>query len=296
MTTRLITAEELLSAPTGFDWADTAESIGASGAIEAIEQLRVIERASAWASKYCFGNIGRLDATTDTETARLVSGMLKAFVDNQGWLWMRTDYFPILSVSSVQWAIATAGVGTPTFNALDVTKLQIYGEGFRLQRIADLSQDWTWLRWGSLVKWTYVNGWPNAMLSADMPSQSYPASVNVAVDTSLGMTATAGAIGNSLEIYDGAQSEIVTVTAVPDATHFTASFQYQHFLGVGISALPSDVKEAVIFACLHFSRQRGTDAVTFVGGGGAPEPARMAGMSDALAEAEALLDGYRRQI
>ena len=296
MTTRLITAEELIAQPIGFDWSDTAESIGASGAIEAVEQLRVIEKASAWASKYCFGNIGRLDATTDTETARLAPAMQKAFVDNQGWLWMRTDYFPILSVSSAQWAIATAGVGTPTFNALDTTKLQIYGEGFRLQRIADLSQDWTWLRWGSLLKWTYVNGWPNAVLTADMPTQSYPASVNVAVDTSLGMTVTTGAIGNLLEIYDGAQSEIVTVTAVPDATHVTATFQYQHFIGVGLSSLPPDVKLGVAFACLHFARQRGTDAVTFVGGGGAPAPSKPGVEGDALAEAEVLLDDYRRRV
>lgn len=296
MTANLITVDELLEAPTGFSWDDVAESVGATSAVEAVEQLRVIKRASAWASKYCFGQVSRLDATTDTEVARISRSMLKAFVDNDGWLWFRTDYFPILSVSFMQWALAGAGIGSPTFNSLDTTKLQIYGEGFRLQRIADLSQDWTWLRSGALIKVTYVDGWPNAVIAAAMPTTGYPQSVNVTVDTSLGMTTTAGAIGNSLEVYDGANSETVTVTAVPDATHFTATFQNQHAVGIGVSALPPDVREAVIFACLHFARIRGTDAVTFVGGGGEARVSAPGPPSDALAEAEVLLDDYRRRI
>lgn len=294
MSTRLITPDELLQAPTGFDWNDVAESVGATGPIEAIEQLRVIDRASAWASGYCFGRPSRLDASSDTETARLAPGMTKCWVDNRGWLWFKTDLFPVLSVTSMQWAIAAAGQGALAYNTLNTANLQLYGEGFRVRRIADFSQDWTWLRWGGMVQATVVDGWPNAVLTSSL---SPGTNVTAQVDTTLGMTPTPGptGIGAALKIYDAAGTEDVTVSSVTDATHVVlASVANTHAAGIGLSALPPDMKWAVTLACLHFGRIRGTDAVTFVADTGTTHTTSTKEDSDALAEAEALLDDFRR--
>src|SRR5579859_4328057 len=105
MTQRLITSSELLEAPTGFSWADISEN-GTTAAIEAIEQANVIDRASSLVRGFLTQDP---TATTDTEVARLGSGSVKAWVDTSGWLWFRTNNFPVLSVSSLQWATVPAG-------------------------------------------------------------------------------------------------------------------------------------------------------------------------------------------
>jgi hypothetical protein len=297
VSTRLITVDELLEAPTGFDWNDVAESAGATNAVEVIEQGRVIDRASTWASSYLFRRPSRIDATQDTETARVARGMTKAWVDRDGWLWFKADIFPVLSVVAMQWALAPAGSGALVYNPLAVANLQLYGEGFRVRRVADLSQNWSWLRSGAMVQLTYVNGWPNAVFGGSGIASG--SNVTAPVDTTLGMTSTPGptGIGQQLKIFDGANSEDVTVSSVTDSTHVVlASVANAHAAGIGISAVPPDIKWGVILACLHFGRIRGTDAVTFVsgGGGGSTQHSGPKEESDALAEAEAVLDDYRR--
>lgn len=296
MSSRIITASELLQAPTGFDWSSVAETTGANSTLDIIEQSNIIDRASAWVSTYLYGMYGRVDATSDTETARVGNNSTKAFVDNQGWLWFRTSYHPVLTVTSMAWAYASAGFGTLTYNSLTAANCLIYGEGFRLNRIADISQDWRYQGGPLMVKTTYVNGWPNATLSSSASSSA--STVSLTVDTTVGMTAVAGAIGNVLTIYDGVVTENVTVSSVTNATQVVVtSMAYNHtptgINPIGISAIPSDVKLATILACLHFARERGTDAVEMgtqslrrtSGGGG-----------DSLAEAEYILDPYRRVI
>ncbi|MHB8573545.1 MAG: hypothetical protein ACYDAY_11440 [Candidatus Dormibacteria bacterium] len=291
MTKRLITAQELIQAPTGFDWNTIAETTGATNALEAVEQANLIDRASDWVSNYCYM---RLDATTDNEQARVSRGATKAWVNRDGWLVFHTDYFPVLSVSAMSWAYAHAGQGTLAFNALTAANLILEGEGYRVNRVCDISQDWFSIGLDpGLVKLTYVNGWPNMVLGANAAAGS---NVNLVVDTSLGCTSTPGStgIGATLTVYDGANTEVVTVTAVPDATHVTvASLANNHSAGVRVSALPSDIAWATIQACLHFARGRGVDAVVMSGSAGAGEQISEKG-DEALAEAEYLLQPYRR--
>jgi hypothetical protein len=291
MTQRLITALELQESPTGFSWSDISE-LGTTTAIEAIEQANVIDRASGIVRGY-------LDqdptATIDTETARLGSGSVKAWVDNSGWLWFKTDRFPILSLTSLKWATVPAGTGGLTYNAIPSANVLIYGEDFRLNRLADFSQDWTWLRnTPGLVQGVYVNGWPNMLLQASIASTG---SKQATVDTTTGLTTTAGAIGNQLTVYDGASTEVITVVSVDDATHFTAVFANTHAISatnpVGISALPSDLKQGAIWTCLAIARVRGEDAIQMDSSGnikGAPSGFD----GDAWAKAEYVLERFRR--
>lgn len=295
MSTRLVTVNELLQAPTGIDWASINEASTASAA-EIVEQSNIIDRASSWVSNYIYGRDARCDATTDTETARLARNHTKAYVDNDGWLWFRTDMYPILSVSSMQWAVAGAGDSPATYNALTTANLQIYGEGYRTNRIADYSQDWSFLAGYGLIKTTYVNGWPNATLSATANSSA--STTTLTVDTTLGMSAVAGAIGNTLTIYDGANTEVVTVSSVTDGTHVVvSSLANAHTPSssnvVGISALPFDIKWGTIMACVHFARERGADAVVMQSSGNlsmTPKSPR----GNALDEAKEYLKPFRR--
>src|SRR5215472_1158396 len=218
MTTRLVTPEELLEAPTGFDWNDVADNVGAGNALEAIEQLRVIDRASDEACRYIFNSVdARVNATTDTETRRVGSFNTNAWVENTGFLTFRASFFPILSVTAMQWAAAPAGLafGNLVFNTLDPTKVLLFGEGTRKRRIIDTSLDWSFLKTGGMVQATYTNGWPNSVLTASVTAGS---SVSLPVDTSTGwgITGAPQGIGLTGTIFDGTATENVTISSVTD--------------------------------------------------------------------------------
>ena len=85
------------------------------------------------------------------------------------------------------------------------------------------------------------------------------------------------------------------MSTVPDSTHITvATLANSHAAKIGVSALPPRLKWGVILACLHFARIRGTDAVTFVSESGSVSRGSSGETSDALSEAEAVLDDFRR--
>jgi hypothetical protein len=271
VTTRLITVDELLEAPTGFDWPDVSETIASASAAE---QLRIIDRASDEACRYIYGTAdARLDATSDTELRRLGPGLTNCWVERNGALVVRCTFFPVLAVQFMSWAFETAGNPNPQFNALDTTKVLVFGEGTRKRRIIDTSQDWSFLRQGGQILTTYTNGWPNALLTSAIAPGS---NVNAAVDTSVGFgLGQPQNIGATATIFDGANTENVTIASAPDATHvMLASVAFNHAAGIGISAVPPALKWGVVLACLHFGRTRGSDAVTFVGASGGPAGGR----------------------
>jgi len=291
----LITSQELLQAPTGFSWADISEN-GTSTAIEAIEQANVIDRASAIIRNYLAQDP---TTTTDVEVARLGGGSTKAWVDTKGWLWFKADNFPILSLSKLEYSVAGVGSGGLTWSSVTAANTQIYGEGFRLNRLADFSMDWSWLSLSpGLIRATYVNGWPNMLMAAGTISAG--SNVAITVDTTTGLSTTVGAIGNTLTIYDGANTEVITVASITDATHFVASsVAFAHTANstnpVGISALPSDIKQACIWTCLATARVRGTDAIQMDSAGGVHGIGGGGGIDgDAWAKAEYLLAPYTR--
>ncbi len=302
MATRLVTPDELLEAPTGFDWQDVADNVGAGNALEAIEQLRVIDRASDEACRYIFNSVdARINATTDSETRRVGSFNTNAWVENTGFLVFRTSFFPILAVTAMQWAPAPAGLafGNLVFNTLDPTKVLIFGEGTRKRRIVDTSLDWSFLKAGGMVQSTYTNGWPNSVLTGNVVAGS---NVTLPVDTSTGW-GIAGApqgIGGSGVIFDGVNTETVTVSSVPDATHVVVpTLQFNHNspanpgpTSVGFSAVPPNLKWGVILACTHFGRFRGSDNVSFISPSGARKEARTTAM-DALQQAREIWDEFK---
>lgn len=281
MAAALITPAELVAAPTGIDWTSIQESTGSGDPAQAVEQLNVIDRATAWVTNVC---MQRLDATADTEQVRVGGASTRAWVDRDGMLVFRTLRFPVLEVMTFQWSYLTPVLNWQTSTAANIV---ILGDDFRLNRLLDASRDYGFLSPG-LVSVTYVNGWPNTYLTAAATAGS---AVTLQVEATFGMTATPLEIGNMLTLYDGGLlgglQETVQVTDIVDATHVTvASLANDHAGGVGVSAIPADVKWATILACLHFARQRGDEIVGIDNRTGAPSP------DTTLKEATSMLQPY----
>lgn len=284
MAIRLITPSQLINAPTGIDWSSINENAGADDPAQTIEATNLIDRASWWAANFCDQPLG-LHATTQTEQARTGTSASigdQVWVDKYAALNFKAATLPVLSVTSAQWSPLNG-------SALDwqsITGWSILGTYPQQRHLVNQSQWWGFLKARpALVEVTYVSGWANALLqSPATASPSAPATLTV--DTTLGMS-----VGQLLNVYDSQLTEQVQVTAVVDSTHVTvASLQNYHAAGVGVSAVPPDMQEAIILACVHFARQRGEE-VFGIDGRVSTGP-----VDDSLTEAQNLLGTYAARI
>ena len=271
MTARLITAQELLEAPTGIDWGSISES-GVAGTA-AIEQLNILDTVSAWIANEVEQPLG-LHATTQTErgyVGRAAHQGAKAFVTSRGALVFRCDTLPICTITTLQFGFYP---GPITYTSIDPTQSTIIRGSYpQVWKIEDYSQDWTTFQFGGStisptagaqmeVKLTYVSGWPNAILQANATAGS---NVSLTVDSTLGMATAPYATGqdnSTLTIYDGVNQEVVTVQSITDTTHVVVNtLAHNHSSGVRISSMPGDIRQAAIFAAMHLARERGVDAL-----------------------------------
>lgn len=305
MSSRLVTALELLQYPSGIDWNTVAEDAAFADPRQAIEQGFILDTISSWAGEYTGMPLG-LHAASITEQAPVPrAGMFPArvIVDSDGWLnfWAKT--LPVLSLTSAQWAYVVPNLawtpivlGNPLPNQGGASWV-LYGDYPHQRQIVLFDQDYSSLKHQpSIFQCTYVSGWPNAIITGntDIPAGT---AVNIPVDTSLGMTAISGLLGNSLFIADSGNSEYVTVTAVPDATHVTvAQTLNDHRPGngstIGVSAIPPDIKSAICIAAAGLARVRGAMAFQ-MNGSQVGEVMKSGGQEEALSIAEYMLNPYR---
>lgn len=307
MSTRLISAAELLDAPTGIDWSTVSEATDADSVEEAVEQSNLIASASAWVHNTCGMAVG-LHATQQTEgyvLRRAAHFGAKAIVTREGSLAFRTDTLPIISVVSLQYAPLPPPYA---FTALDPTKVVLTGDYPQVISIEDWQIDWSALAYGgisqygqgwttqTLVQLVYQSGWPNMFTTGTLTAGS---NVAIAVDSSIGAQLaplTTGQDNSTLTVWDGDNEETVTVTAVPDTTHITvASLAYNHAKGVRISNMPTDIRLATIYACMDMVRTRGVDALVMDSARSVTQEGPMT-KGDVLDEAEILLQPYCRRI
>jgi hypothetical protein len=304
VTTRLITAGELLQFPTGVDWDDLAEDAGATDPLQAIEQGFLIDSCSSWAGIYCNQPLG-LHATTQTENARVERVSMfgsKTKVDDTGDLHFWANTLPVLSLVSAQWSyLAGALAWSPM--TLGVTEPNqsggmwaLWGDYPNQRHLEFFDQDYSALRHQpSIVQVTYQSGWASAVLSGG----PYAAGSNVTltVDATDGMTATAGLVGNRLFIADGGLSEFVTVSAVVDETHVTvAALANAHTPEtnnvIGIGCVPEPIKQAVILACAALAKVKGVNAYQMKTEG-VSEVARSGGQEELITLAEYYLNPFK---
>ena len=297
MSTRLITAGELLHYPTGLDWNTVAEDASATDPLQFIEQSFLIDSVSSWIGEYTGMPLG-LHATQLTEQASVErAGMFpaKCLVDADGNLHFWTRTLPVISVTSGQWSYLLMGLSwmpiTPgaTLPFVGGANWVLWGDYPQQREIEFFDQDYTPLKHQrAIVQVTYVSGWANAVLTSSIAATGSQTAV---VDTTLGMS-----VGQSLTVYDGDNTESVTVTAITDATHFTAVFGVTHTVSttatIAISAIPQEIRMAAINACTGLVKLRGSEAFT-MNSNGVGQVMKGGAEEEAIALAEYLLQPYR---
>lgn len=282
--TPYITLQEFKDAPTGIE-IDNLVSYAFTQAQQDAELFNVINRASSWIDTYC-NQV--LEATTETETSHT------ARFNNNGDLIFHPKFSPIIALTSLSY-------GSQPGNLLSITDCsKAWLENSQIilpyaSIIGNSSQGP--LQFGSFgnsrqkvyINYTYVNGYTNTTI---VSATGGTTSLTVADGTGI-------IAGQQLKIYDGASSELVTVssTYVFGSTTVPLVFAlgYTHVSGISISGLPGVIKEACILYTVALLKSRGDSAMVMRQGANPGEVIAVAdkGGSD-ISMAKQLLNPYKR--
>lgn len=114
-----------------------------------------------------------------------------------------------------------------------------------------------------LAKATVVSGYPNTTLTV----ASTAGQTSITVGSAVGFTPALGSVvaDEQVTIIDGAKTETVTVTATAGNVLTVSALAYDHAIGVAVSAMPADVKEACTLAVSTLIRNRQSEALTGAG-------------------------------
>ena len=234
----------------------TASAIDFSNLIENANQLaqdrallELIKRASSMADIFCYGKMGSLNATSNTE-----NGWYRP--NRDGNITFSPSFTPILAVTDVQvgWG---PGSGLQEIT-ISTSNVAIDRDQFILTAPSTLGLYFGSLgiaggRWGYQTnmwcQYTYINGWYNSFLTASATAGATTITVN---DTT-GLYA-----GMSFSIWDGMNDEYVGVSSITgNVITLKSPLLYNHGLGVNTSTLPAAVKQAVIHLVVALVKERG---------------------------------------
>lgn len=230
------------------------------------ELARIILRISAMINSEVRQNLA---ATVDTETGTAV-------VAADGEIRVHTLNNPIVEVKSVS-------LGLDPNNLSDVSDLSgivIQPWNFTIPSVR--------FRPGLRlhVRWTYVSGYPVTELAEAVS----------AGDTSITVKDATGIVAGQtlLSIEDGKWLEHVVPTAVSGNVLTVAPMSYQHQAGVGVTALPDDIKNAVLtlVSRLHDTWSLAPGAIMRDGSGANVPGAKVV---RAMCDAAWMLAPYRRR-
>jgi hypothetical protein len=247
--TPYLTLTEYKNAPTAIDYDNLV--VGGNAAAQDAELTNVIARASSWVDTYCNQILG---ATSENEQQR-------TRVKNDGTIRFHPRYAPIIALTALSYGSDPNNLTTVTdCSVCWVEDAQII---FPYSRLSTTWSSQGPLQFGfpsnpsveTFLRYTYVNGYANTLINTA-----------TAAATSLTVTDGTGVVaGQMLKIYDGVNSENVTVastytfgsTTVP----LTSALAYSHATGISISSLPPAVKEAAILATTAFLKVRGDNSL-----------------------------------
>lgn len=245
-----LSVAEYQNAPTAMDTSNLLAGQGPAAQLVALKET--IGRASSMIDSILFGAFGTLNATVNTENARIWGNRDGGFV-------VHPKYWPVLEVQSFSFAPvnspAVAASVTPAGNIwvepsqFIVAPAGVVGLG--LGSLLGVAPGYPYL-----CTWDYVNGWPNTSLSASVASGA--ASVTVG-------SATGIYPDSVLTIYDLPNDETVTVAPsyVPGGTvlPLTGTTQYGHASGTQVTNIPARVKQAAISLTTFLIKARGSGAL-----------------------------------
>lgn len=245
-----LTVAEYKNAPTSIDYDNLV--VGGNAGAQDAELARVILRATSFLDEYLNQN---LVAQTYTETQRT------RFTPN-GFIALHPNNSPVISLQSFQYgADPTNLVTLPDCSTSWFENQQI------IIPISQLSLTYSSqgpLSFGGassnvypiFAKYNYTAGYVNNPIAT-----ATAAATSMTVQDATGITA-----GAKYRIYDGANSETITVasnytygsTTVPLAS----ALLFTHASGVTFGNLPNAIKEAAILVTTSFLRVRGDSSMT----------------------------------
>jgi len=234
----------------------TAGAIDFSNLIENASQvaqdralIELIKRASSMADIFCYGKMGTLNATSNTE-----NGWYRP--NRSGNITFSPSFTPILAVTDVQVGYGP-GTGLQEIT-ISTSNVAIDRDQFTLTAPSTLGLYFGSLgiaggRWGyqqnMWCQYTYINGWFNTFLTAT----SAAGSTSITVNDTTGLYA-----GMNFSIWDGMNDEYVTCQSINGkVVTLSAPLLYNHGIGVNTSTMPAAVKQAVIHLVVALIKERG---------------------------------------
>lgn len=239
-----LTVAEYKTAPTGVDVGSLVPG-GQPGTEDAV-LADVISRASGWVDEIA-NQI--LAATVNTEAKRLRTRA-------DGSLVVHPDSWPILEVRDLQYGPTPASL----IQLSDLSGLWVEEQQFVVTFPgAAMSTSVGPLQLGGLtpgqrllVRYTYVNGWPNTLLT----TAAAAGATSLTVDDTTGIYA-----GTRLTVDSGSIEEQVTVAAVAGQVLTVPATTFAHNAKVSVHALAPQVKQACVLLTSALIKTRGTEAL-----------------------------------
>jgi hypothetical protein len=310
--TPYVTPDMLVNAPTGISWGIIPYPQAITG-LQTAEQYNICGRATGLVDNFC-NQV--LRATADTEY-RNGPDFQVTVQQSTGLARLTMQRWPVLSVLAISVSPNSAMPRTWTTlpsQAYDVERpvIGIYGssapsaagDGGQGILVASGYVDWSLGRNGYRIAVSYLNGWPHTSLTQNASSGA----------TTLHVDDVTAFTGASATIFDGANTEAVTVTSVAATTNLVLPISglsvpagpgtltingggllNNHGANVVVSSLPQDILWATILAATAQALESGIDAIAIQNVNGS-QTVGGHGVSELQTEYEVILAPYKRVI
>jgi hypothetical protein len=292
-----VTASEFKQAPTGLDTTTLDQTNIGNQAAQDSALLNILRRASSWVDTIVQQET--LEATLNTE-------IKEVRMSRDGRLNVHVDQTPIISLTDVQFRSHPR----ESYQEVDLTSIEVRDNWFTIYDLYYNSStpDLQGLGSGAYtndifsgftspyyrktdvpitVKYSYLNGYTNTTLTV-------AATVNA---TSITVADSTGLVVNQrVTIYDGVNQESIVITAINgNVLTLKNGLLFAHAIGVGVSAIPDQVKQATIMLACALIKDRGSVAITLqetqvLNGNATPYK------TDEVSIARELLAPYRRVV
>ena len=253
-----ISLNEFKYSPTAgaIDFSNLTSNAGQAAQDRALSEL--ITRASSKIDNYCYGKLGTLNATSNTENGRYR-------MDRMGRFKIHPRYSPIMGISAFSWGNIPGALSPLALTSLNAwleeeSIIILPGSGSAsavytgTNALSQLTSNWGTGEY--YLEYTYINGWNNSFTTAQ-------ASAGASSITLLDPTGIYP--GNQTTIWDGMNDELVTVspTYVPgtNVVSLASPLLYTHGIGTNVSGIPAAVKQACIHLVVSMIKQRGQGGV-----------------------------------
>lgn len=281
-----VTPNEFKNAGTGIDTTQLVP--GGTSQQNAAALIMHLQRASSYADGFCQKVLA---ATVDTQSG-------KFRVRHDAWLGpvlsIPLDFTPIIAVSGVQigWTPSSLVAISDLSNVAINRKTAVIPFAPPGVSSGPVVTGFSGTAYATV---TYVNGWANTTLT----QAAAAGASSITVASTLGIMP-----GQQLTLWSTTASEQVTVattwtptntgtnTAVPLAAPVVGSYAVNDVA----TAMPQDIKTAVILIAKSLIKTRGSDSVVLqsTGGSGGPRESMEPGITTDLGLAEDILERYKR--